>query len=379
MLWSGRRAASCVVRALLILPPAKTSHEADLFRAMPGWEIVVVAGQGAPDRDASRILPVTRVPILGAPARWTASLAWLRGLDELEVGGIDLVVSLEIFSTVSQQAAGLARRLGVPHAVWAAEILKHYAVYFVPPWRGIAQRIVRSSDLFLCATELARAHLVARGCPPDRCAVVHPGVDVSFWHPAPGGRSAEPVVVFVGELRAARHGGEKGVREVIEACRRVRQRGIELRLVIVGDGPLRPRVERANAKYGFVDFRGPTGRTGVAELLRAARVFCIAPRANPFWAEQFGFAAVEAMASGLPVVITRSGAVSEVVPPSNRIVPEGDLEALSDGIVAALGPDGDECGRQNRRYVLEHYDLVRQGARLAARLTDVVTSARTGP
>lgn len=364
------------MRAILLLPPAKTSNEVDTFRAMPRWDLVVVAGEGVPDRAADVVLPATRLPVIGSARRWTVPVAWIRGLDELDVGPIDLVVSLELCGVTSLQANRLARRLGVPHAVWIFQTLPRFVLYRVPPWRSVTRRVASAAAGFICVNDLARQAAVANGCPPERCVALSPGIDLSFWAPAPGGRATDPIVAFVGALRAGRHGGEKGVREVIEACRRARAAGNQTRLVIVGDGPLRRNVERACAQHDFVEYRGRMPRSGVVELLRSSRVFCIAPRANWRSAEQFGFAAVEAMASGLPVVITRSGAIPDVVPPWNPIVPEGDVDGLARGITAALGQDGDVWGQRNRAHALEHFEVNTQGAKFADALEQIALGSQ---
>ena len=70
------------------------------------------------------------------------------------------------------------------------------------------------------------------------------------------------------------------------------------------------------------------------------------------------------MACGLPVVVTRCGALGEVVPEYNPVVDEGDLDAVADGLVQALGPAGAEWGERNRIAVDERYTLSTQGRRL---------------
>ena len=111
-------------------------------------------------------------------------------------------------------------------------------------------------------------------------------------------------------------------------------------------------------------------------MYQEARSFIIAPKTRWLWAEQFGFASVEAMASGLPVVITDSGAVPEVIPDWNPVCPQGDVDTLAKGIVAAMGAAGDDMGRRNRACVEERYDDVNQAAELRSWLGALVAAAR---
>jgi glycosyltransferase involved in cell wall biosynthesis len=106
-----------------------------------------------------------------------------------------------------------------------------------------------------------------------------------------------------------------------------------------------------------------------------ARSFIIAPQTRRFWAEQFGFASVEAMACGLPIVITDSGAVPEVIPHWNPICPQGDVGSLAAAIVATLGSSGDELGRLNRARVEECFADAKQAATLRRWLGQLVAAA----
>ncbi len=359
------------MRAIVVLPPAKTSHELDLFRSMPEWDLTVVTGNGFGPDDAHHSLPTRRIPYLGSPQRWTAALAWHRGLADVEFPPADVVVSVELHSPVSTQAAKVARALGVPHVVTIWETLPDNPLYSLPPWRGTLRSLVESADGFVCFTERARTHARALGCDPSRCHVVHPGVDVERYRPAADGLAAPSVLLFVGELRA-----DKGILDVIAACDDVHARHDDLRLVVVGDGSLRKRVETLAATRRFLDARGLVPRDAIPQMLRDSRALVVAPHRRRFWEEQFGFAYVEAMASGIPVVTTRCGAIPEIVPPVNGLVAEGDVTALASAIETMLGPRATEVGRVNRQTVLERFDLRRQGAQMADVLRRVVRQSR---
>lgn len=367
---SGRSGTLPDLRILLCLPPAKVSNENDTLRQAPGVAVISVSSDDGVHNNVDFALPARRLPYVGHPDRWTAALAWLRGLDRLDPGPVDLVVSQELCNPGSLQASRLARRLGVPHVVLIFEILANNPLYRLPPWRQIARRVAARADGFVCFTEIARRHAVTRWCRPDRCHVVYLGVDTVRFHPREGGRTTAPTVVFVGELRA-----DKGIRDLVSACERAVQRGTELCLKVVGDGPLRSELERDAARLPFLEVLGRRPRDQIPNVVRDARVLSVPSRSRPFWAEQFGFALIEAMASGLPVVTTRCGAIPEVVPPWNPLVAEGDISALADGIVAALGDEGDEWGQRNRQYAQERYDLNHQGAALGDVLRGIVRSS----
>jgi glycosyltransferase involved in cell wall biosynthesis len=353
---SGKRTLNVV----LCLPAAKVSEpRVACYQQMPDARVVLVGHESRPPADDQVALRAWKVPYLGAPERWTASLSWLRGMDAVDPGPVDCVMSMEIYSPASVQARRLAVRLGVPHVVTVSEVLSPAPLYALPPWRNMARSISRSADAFVCSVDLARRSAVAAGCPPDRCVVINPGVDLDRFTPREEGLAPDPVALFVGELRE-----DKGIRQVLAAAEIAQRRCPGLRLVIAGDGPLREEVAAQASRLDFVDYLGKLGHHALPDLYRRARCFVLAPHSRRFWAEQFGFASVEAMASGLPVVITDCGAVREVVPEWNPICPEGDVERLAAGMISAMGSEGAAWGRRNRAAAEQRFDTRQEAAQL---------------
>jgi len=147
----------------------------------------------------------------------------------------------------------------------------------------------------------------------DRTAVVPLGVDTVLFRPAwrdpawpqeTGAWPGQPVALYVGRLSA-----EKGLNVVLEALPEVHTR-VGMRLVVIGEGHLRPRLERLAgerpAMLGVLPFEPDRGR--LARAYASADLF-LAP--CPY--ETFGLAALEAMASGLPVVGVAAGGVGRLL------------------------------------------------------------------
>jgi glycosyltransferase involved in cell wall biosynthesis len=143
--------------------------------------------------------------------------------------------------------------------------------------------------------------------------------------PAPGAAfarvpSPEPLLVYCGRLAV-----EKGVGVLLGAFARVRARVPTARLRIVGEGPLRPALERA-AGDG-VEFAGRVAPAHIEQHLAEAWAL-VAPS---LWAEPLGFVAPEAIVRGVPVVASATGGLAESVEPgvSGLLVPNGDEDALA--------------------------------------------------
>lgn len=359
-----------MIRVAVIEPPARTSNKYETWRSLPDARVTIVSDRDGWDAESTIVLDVGRLPLVGGAEGWTLAPAWLRGLRDHPLGDPDVVVSLELFSFTTAQAGSLARRRAIPHVVHVAETMADNPLYRIPPYRGITRRHGMTADLVVCSTERARRHAIALGCAPERTEVVAPGVDVELFRPADE-PPQRPTVLFVGALRADR-GADKGVLDIIAACDIVVAEVPDLRLELVGDGHLRPKVEALAATRPYLELVGPLPRRDVAERYRRASAFVLASKRTWKWEEQFGFVLLEAMSSGLPVVATRCGSIPEIVPDWNSLVEPGDVESLAAAIEAALGPSALTWGQRNRQHAVEHFAIPSRAARMRQVLGKVV-------
>jgi glycosyltransferase involved in cell wall biosynthesis len=193
------------------------------------------------------------------------------------------------------------------------------------------RRLVEQADALIVPSEFARARLRTLGAPLpwERVHVLAPPVRTLSNPPSPPrthqsrgaeepqtGGQPQPYALVVSRLAP-----EKGVDVAIAACRLA-----GLRLVVAGDGPERQALQ-ALAADGEVHF---AGHVDDAELLRlrAHASLALVPSRS---AETFGMAAAEAMASGLPVLASRIGALPELLGEQCLVAP-GDPPALAEAI-----------------------------------------------
>ncbi len=130
-----------------------------------------------------------------------------------------------------------------------------------------------------------------------------------------------------------------------------------LRLVLVGDGPLRAQCLAELQAAGLADLAWlPGARTDVPELMRGLQCFVL-----PSLAEGISNTILEAMASGLPVIATDVGGNADLVEAGRTgdVVPAGDPQALAHSLVRmALAPEqAVRMGMQGRRVVEQRFDL----------------------
>jgi glycosyltransferase involved in cell wall biosynthesis len=193
----------------------------------------------------------------------------------------------------------------------------------------------RVTHRLVCVGETFRRHVAGWGiAPEDKLITIYSGVDFGAHVPrravaetkrALGLEDAWPIVGCVGRLTEA-----KALHYLIEAVAGLRHKYPRLRLLLVGDGPLRPALQAVSQRLGCaeaVDFLGE--RDDVADLLPTFDVYAMSSR----W-EGVGRAMTEAMLAGLPVVATDVGGVGELVIDGRTglVRPPGDPGALATAI-----------------------------------------------
>lgn len=178
--------------------------------------------------------------------------------------------------------------------------------------------------------------------PSSRVAIIGNGTDVERFRPAKdaGAHDAPFRVLFAGRLIP-----QKGIDTFLDAIRIVRRRtGGAVEVVIRGDGALRPAVERAAAKLSGLDFAGFDGDLA-AEYRRASLVVV------PSRWEMFALVPLEALSSGVPVVVSDIDAFAALRGAAVTSFPAGDATELAAriGTYAAMATDCPDAYRSLRR------------------------------
>lgn len=222
------------------------------------------------------------------------------------------------------------RRNRTPYVLYSAQnIRKRYPI----PIRWFEAWALRgAAGAYVCNREAGQI-LAEKGLRGPH-VLIPLGVDLEAFHPrsAPLPRDP-PVIGYVGRLE--RH---KGVDHLV----RVVAGRPGWRLQITGDGPERAALEGLAASLGAADrieFRGFASGPELAERYRDLDVVAVPSIPTPGWLEQFCRVAVEAMASGVPVVASRTGAIPDVVGDAGILVEPADDDALRAGLEEALRPE----------------------------------------
>jgi N-acetyl-alpha-D-glucosaminyl L-malate synthase BshA len=166
-------------------------------------------------------------------------------------------------------------------------------------------------------------------------------------------RDGEKLVLHVSNFRPV-----KRVRDVVRTFGRLAKE-VPSRLVFVGDGPDRPEATDEARALGITDrvvFLGK--QDSVAEIMACADLLLL-----PSQSESFGLVALEAMASGVPVVSSNAGGLPEVVDDGETgfMAPVGDVEAMAEGAIRILrdGATWRRFSEAARRSAVERYSVGR--------------------
>ncbi len=221
------------------------------------------------------------------------------------------------------------------------------------------------ADAVLTVSAPLRDHVLALGIEASRVRVFPNGVDPTLFQPGPPqasvrarlGLEAGPVLGFVGGLRPWH-----GVEVLPELIQRLARRHRKLRLVVVGDGQLRPSLEESFSKRKLLERVVFTGTLAHEEIAAVIRQFDIALAPYPELDHSFYFSPLklfEYMACGIPVVAAKVGQISELVQDGKAglLYPPGDVGALTDACHRLLGDPRlrQTLGRAAAKRVLTHY------------------------
>jgi alpha-1,6-mannosyltransferase len=235
-------------------------------------------------------------------------------------------------------------RMIAPHG--AADFGRRTAVALA--WRYL-RRVNRLAAQTLAASSFVADELAEAGF--RNVGYVPLGVDLDLFHPgrraqrastrAAFGLPAAPLALYVGRLT-----NEKELDLLLRAWPRVEAR-IDAHLCIAGDGPSRDRLRRECRARNVHWLPYQAERAGVANLMAAADLYV-----SPCSFETFGLAALEALASGTPVLCADRGGVAELARASQAgaLFASGSSEDLAETASALLRLRLESLGARGRAY-----------------------------
>lgn len=342
-----------------------------------GYETLLVAGRLAPGEGSAQELARhrgARLEVLEHLAPEIRPLSDLRAL--ISLVRVTRSFRPDVVHTHTAKAGFLGRsaaalavrpRPKIVHTYHGHVLEGYFGRVKTELYRRLERSAARVSDVLIGVSQSTVDDLVRLGvAPPARFRVIPLGLELETFlelDPVPdvsaplrrecGALPGDVVAVFAGRLAPI-----KRVDVALEAVASARASGVPLRLLVVGDGELRPELEGHAERLGlglFVHFTG--FRNDMAAVIAAADLALLTSDN-----EGTPVALIEAAAGARPAVATEVGGVASVVPDgAGRRCPPGDAAALGAALVELAGdPDlRRACGRAARVHVAERFSADR--------------------
>jgi len=334
-----------------------------------GHEVYLVVPGARPD---AQLLP-SGVRRISLPARL---IPFTGGYRAVHPGPVTTLLerlqpdALEVSDRLTLRSLGpWGRRHGVATVMISHERLDRLLGQLLP--RRLARafadlanrRTAANYDAVVCTTAFARAEFDRVDA--DNAVTVPLGVDLEQFHPRRRcqlvrGQWAQPgqtLLVHCGRLSVEKH-----VHRSIDTVAALRGSGFDARLVIVGEGPLRTRLERQAAQLP-VDFTGYVGcRDTIAGILASADV-ALAPGPH----ETFGLAALEALACGTPAVVSNTSALAEILTSDSGAAADNDPQAIAHAVRSIIDRP-ERLRRDSARLRAEEFPWPRSAAGMLSAL-----------
>lgn len=243
---------------------------------------------------------------------------YLFGL-ERQLRGFDIAHCAETYYHYTQQCLNAKKRgwvKSVVSTVWETIPFNNESIRGKKKFK---KRSIREVDLFITPSKRAEKALIKEGCDPKKIKIIRMGVNLSKFKVKSeklkfDKREKSLKILFVGRMVE-----EKGVWELLEAFRRLvknnelRIKNHELRMI--GSGSQASRLKKKIREWGLKRYVSIERQRyeDMPIVYQQADIFVLPSKYTKTWEEQYGMVLVEAMASGLPIVATRSGAIPEVV------------------------------------------------------------------
>jgi L-malate glycosyltransferase len=230
------------------------------------------------------------------------------------------------------------------------------------PMQERAQTMMfRWADCVVCNSQAAADRLLQNRFPADRIAVIGNGLPPRAFAAATPALPRYPGVFRVGMI-ARMNALSKNHALLLEVAARLRVRMKDFEIVLVGDGPLRPELERKAKELGVQDVVQFLGDRQDVQAILASLDVTVLPSAS----ESLSNAILESLAAGVPVIANRLGGNGELLSDDRGVlVPPNDVDAMTAALQRLAADDSlrHALGRNARAFALDNFTIERMRSR----------------
>lgn len=251
---------------------------------------------------------------------------YLFGLEE-HLMGYDLVHTAETYYHYTQQSLNAKKKGYVKKVI--ATVLENipFNNEGIVGRKQFKKRARQELDLLIALTNKTKEALLKEGADPQKITVLPHFIDTSRFKPTHIRHSSRLVVLFVGRLELY-----KGVNEVIKATETLRKK-YDFEVQMIGSGSLKSKIPK------WITVRTVPYET-MPQVYNNADLLIAPSLPTPTWEEQYNTVLLEAQASGLPIVTTKTGGIPENIGNAGLIVKPGDTQALIKAVESFIKDKG---------------------------------------
>jgi len=298
-------------------------------------------------------------------------------------------VIYERYSLWGHAALRFARDHGIPfllevNAPLRLEQARYRALHNGVVAEALEAHLFQLADRVIVPSSALRDYVIGRGARPGRVRIVYNAADPNVFRPPPAGTRPGTagdrfVIGFLGSLKPWH-----GIQDLLRAFVRLRRRSPAYRLLIVGDGPLRPAIEQIRRREGLTDAIRVTGNVDYARVPALVAEMDVAlapyPRLTAFYFSPLKV--YEYMAAGVPIVASAIGQVTEILTHRRTALlhPAGSINKIVDHIeeLHASPRLAARLARAARHLAVKKYTWDRNAARVLAMIATLHRQIREG-
>jgi glycosyltransferase involved in cell wall biosynthesis len=226
----------------------------------------------------------------------------------------------------------------------------------LPGRKNLKQIALKEIDHFIAVTTPAKKALLKEGVAESKISVIPMGVDIHRFKPGKVKRKKVTNILYIGRLVK-----EKGIEDLLNAYQVLKTEFKNLKLTLIGSGPLKNKCQRSRAIIKSIPY------SQIHKEYQKADIFVLPTSGSSTWQEQFGMVAVEALATGLPIIISDTEVLREVCQGAALYFKPGDSLALTQKLHQLIinSKLRKELTKTARSLAFHHYDSRKIAAKIA--------------
>ncbi len=198
--------------------------------------------------------------------------------------------------------------------------------------RYFKQRVFQEADHIVAVSRKSQLALIKEGCPKEKISIINQHIDTKRFKPTMTRKQKKKnlTILFTGRLEFC-----KGIFDFVQVAKLLlldkELKDYHLHFLVVGEGSQKKKILKLEKEMGIEKFftHSYLSYEKMPTVYQQADIYIAPSRTTKHWQEQFSTVLLEAKASGLPIISTKTGGIPENVGEAGILVREGDIKAIA--------------------------------------------------